>query len=117
MHAPDDHIPPVQQKLLDKYEWTDVSAPQPWNPKMCPELVGHYGGKITRVGPYGTYEVVLIKVPRLGVFTVSGVKIVELINASMVSVGHPIHVVFTGYETTSRGYQCKQFELRVAQGA
>jgi len=69
--------------LRGRYEWKKIEAPKMWRPRMIgEELVGFYGGKTTRNGQWGQYEVVLVHVPGRGSFMLSGVRIIQLADAS-----------------------------------
>lgn len=106
-------------KLQDKYEWKKVEAPRRWNPhNPGDELCGFYGGKTLRTGSYGQYEVVLVHVPNKGTFMVSGVRIVQLVDASGVEVGWPVRIIWGGTVALSDApdRRMKTFQFFVAEG-
>jgi len=50
-----------QEDLRERYGWKKVVAPKAWRPEATgEELIGFYGGKTTRTGAYGQYDVVLV---------------------------------------------------------
>jgi len=108
--------------LRERYQWKRVEAPRAWRPRMLgEELVGFYGGKTVRNGQFGQYEVVIVHVPARGTFTVSGARIVQLLDASGIEPRWPVRVVWRGrvpLEPTADGEvrEMKQFEVFVAEG-
>jgi hypothetical protein len=85
------------------------------------ELVGFYGGKTTRNGQWGQYEVVLVHVPMRGSFMISGTRIIQLVDASGIQEGWPVRVIWKGrkqLEPTPDGEvrEMKQFKVLVAEG-
>lgn len=102
-------------KLVEKYGWRKVEAPQAWRPQdLGDELIGYYGGRTVRQGQYGQYEVVLIHVPYKGAFTITGSQLIRLIDAACITVTHPIRVQWLGSRPTVNGKTEKQFSLMVA---
>lgn len=102
-------------KLVEKYGWRKVAAPQSWRPQdLGEEIVGYYGGRTVRNGQFGQYEVVLIHVPYKGTFTVTGTQLIRLIDAACITVTHPIRITWLGGRATSGGKTEKQFSLMVA---
>lgn len=122
--SPDGRIPadPAFQSILERYEWKEVHAPKAWYPKMPgEELVGFYGGRTTRSGYHGQYEVVLVHVPAKGSFMVSGTKLMQLADAAMIDIGHPIRIVWEGHQSvgvtaTGEEKRMKLFRVLVAEG-
>tara|TARA_Y100000310_G_scaffold194428_2_gene194409 strand:+ start:4933 stop:5349 length:417 start_codon:yes stop_codon:yes gene_type:complete len=103
--------------LRERYKWRKVAAPRAWTPEEeGEELVGFYGGRTLREGQYGQYEVVIVHVPMQGSFTLSGVKVVQLMDAAMAAIGHPVRVVWKGYKETGAGHQMKNYDVLVAEG-
>lgn len=108
--------------LRSRYQWKQVEAPKTWRPKMLgEELVGFFGGKTTRNGSFGQYEVVLVHVPVRGSFMVSGVRIIQLIDASGIETGWPVRIVWRGrmaLPATADGEvrEMKNYEVFVAEG-
>lgn len=103
----------------NKYEWRKVEAPKRWNPHdPGEELCGYYIGKTTRSGTYGQYEVVMVHIPERGTFMVSGVRIVQLVDASQVEPGWPVRIVWRGYQPVGggQGKEMKMFDFFVADG-
>lgn len=107
------------KSVKDKYEWKKVAAPKRWNPRdPGEELCGTYVGKTTRSGTYGQYEVVLVDVPSSGAFMISGVRIVQLVDASQVQPGWPVRIIWRGYQPVGggQGKEMKMFDFFVADG-
>lgn len=103
--------------IRERYQWKRVEAPKRWYPKeVGQELVGFYSGKTVRNGTFGQYEVVLISVPARGVFMLSGVQIVQLVDASAAEIGWPLRVVWQGSKKLDGDRTMKCFELFVAEG-
>ncbi|OHD23661.1 MAG: hypothetical protein A2Y38_23475 [Spirochaetes bacterium GWB1_59_5] len=103
--------------LRERFKWRKVVAPRPWQPKEPGgALLGYYGGRTLRTGPHGQYEVAIVHVPREGAFMLTGVRIIQLIDASMIAIGHPIQVVWQGMVDTTAGHQMKNYEVLVADG-
>jgi hypothetical protein len=113
-------VPPGD--LRARYEWKKVEAPKRWNPRANgEELTGFYGGKTTRNGKFGQYDVVLVTVPRRGVFMISGTRIVQLADASGVDVGWPVRIVWRGTVKLDKSEDgedrnMKMFDFFVAEG-
>lgn len=105
--------------IQERYEWRRVEAPKRWNPyDPGEELCGFYAGKTSRTGSYGQYEVVLVHVPNKGTFMVSGVRIIQLADASGVEIGWPVRIVWRGTQTLSGDpdKKMKMYEFFVAEG-
>lgn len=113
---------PVTQSILERYEWKEVHAPKAWYPKMPgTELVGFYGGRTTRSGFHGQYDVIIVHVPTKGSFMVSGAKLMQLVDAAMIDIGHPIRIVWEGHQSvgvtdTGEEKRMKLFRVLVAEG-
>ncbi|HTQ47466.1 MAG TPA: hypothetical protein VMI75_32140 [Polyangiaceae bacterium] len=85
------------------------------------ELVGFFGGKSVRNGRFGQYEVVIVHVPRRGTFMLSGVRIVQLADASGVDVGWPVRIVWKGFspikaQEGEEQKSMKVYEMFIAEG-
>ena len=107
----------TERAFREKYGWRKVQAPRSWRPRdPGEELFGYYGGRTLRNGTYGQYEVVVVHAPRSHTYTISGVKVAQLFDASLISKGHPVRVIFKGEEQLSNGHTMRQFELLVAEG-
>jgi len=103
--------------LREKYKWREVVVPQVWRPdEVGEEIIGKYGGRTLRNGQYGQYEVILVHVPDEGTYMLTGVRIVQLMDASMIELGHPVRVIWKGVKTTGSGYEMKDYEVLVADG-
>lgn len=110
-------------QLREKLKWNRVKAPKPWTPRYDDdELIGFYGGRTLKNGRFGQYEVVLVHVPYEGTWTVSGVRIIQLLDASLIAKGAPVRIVFKGNkplgidEVDGRQKHMKLFELYVTDG-
>jgi hypothetical protein len=112
----------ASSSVRERYHWKEVHAPKTWYPKMPgAELVGFYGGRTTRTGYHGQYDVILVHVPAGGSYMVSGSKLMQLVDAAMLDIGHPIRVVWEGHQnvgTTASGEEkrMKLFRVLVAEG-
>ena len=103
--------------LRERYKWKKVAAPKAWNPEVEGEqLTGFYGGRTIRDGLYGQYEVIIVHVPMAGAFTLTGTKLVQLMDASGATPGEPVIVRWLGHKETARGYKMKNYEVLVADG-
>lgn len=106
--------------LIDRYQWKKVEAPKTWRPKSVDEeLVGFYGGKTSRTGPFGAYPVVIVHVPRQGTMTVTGTQIVQLADSSSIMPGWPVRIIYRGLHKFGDGDQkktMKKFDMLVAEG-
>ena len=102
--------------MKDRYKWVAVKAPKTWHPKMPgEELVGFYGGRTLKSGMFGQYDVVLVHVPGQGAFILSGAVLIRYIDASMVSVGDPLRIVWRGVQDIGEGKTMKDFEVYTAE--
>lgn len=91
-------------KKTPRLEWKKVRAPRTWYPKRAgEELIGFYGGTTERRGRYGSYSVVLVHDPNRGSFMVSGVQVLQLVDASSIEAGDPIRIVFNGTKDLGEG--------------
>ena len=119
--------------LQSRYTWRKVERPKPWRPKLVGEvLLGFYGGKSVRTGTFGEYTVVIVHVPSLGSFTLSGVQVIQKFDVVDLKIGWPVRVVWQGNEdlgevveeTETAGVktkktkkkQMKRFDVFVAEG-
>lgn len=107
--------------LNERYTWSKVEAPKTWYPKNAgEELAGYYGGRTLRDGMYGQYELVLVHVPNKGSFFVSGVRVIQLIDAARIEPEWPVRIVFRGLKELpakkgdTKPRMMKQFEVLVA---
>lgn len=107
----------LAEDIRDRFKWRQVITPRLWAPReVGEELVGYYGGRTLRNGPHGQYEVALVHVPMDGSYMITGVKFIQLLDASMCQIGHPIRVVWKGLVPTARGHEMKDFDVLVAEG-
>jgi hypothetical protein len=103
--------------LKDRYDWKQVKAPMVWRPETVgQELIGYYAGRTKRDGQYGQYETVLVLVPEVGAFTLSGTKLIQLVDASQLAAGDPVRIMWGGYIDTANGRQMKDFQLFISEG-
>jgi len=104
----------VGDDILERYDWKQVRAPQRWRPEVeGSELAGYYAGRTLYQGQYGPYEVALIIVPGVGAFTLSGVKLIQLIDASQVGPSDPVRVTWNGYIDLGGGKRMKDYSLYI----
>jgi hypothetical protein len=107
----------AQEQLLARFKWRKVEVPRSWNPRSPGQvLIGFYAGRTTRNGAFGQYDVVLVLVPGDGAYMVSGVKLMQLLDASMIDTGHPIQIVYNGEKDLGDKKSMKLFDLLVAEG-
>lgn len=99
----------------ERFSWAKISAPRAWRPKEGEALSGYYAGRTLKNGSFGQYEIVLVHVPYEGVYTVSGVAIINLIDAARIELDHPIRIVFAGKKKFDGDKSVKLFELYVAR--
>jgi hypothetical protein len=105
------------QRIREQYKWREIASPVPWRPEeVGTELVGFYGGKTMRTGKYGQYEVAIIHVPMDCSYMVTGTRVIQLVDASLAPIGHPIRIVWQGYKETGQGHNMKMFDVLVADG-
>jgi hypothetical protein len=110
-------ISDTREIILSKYKWKKVQAPKTWHPKeLGAELVGFYGGRTMRQGSFGQYEVVLVHVPQKGSFIISGIKIIQLMDAAIAEIGDPVRIVWNGTEALDNDRHMKLFEVYVTDG-
>lgn len=109
-------------ELHELHQWRKVEAPAYWSPtEVGEELCGFFINKSTRSGQYGDYEVVLVAVPGRGAFVITGTRLVQLVDASGVTPGQPVRIVWQGLQ--SLGYDgegnkrtLKLYDFYVADG-
>jgi hypothetical protein len=107
----------MSDEIRERFKWRKVTAPQTWRPtEVGQELVGYYGGRTIREGQFGQYEVVLVHVPLEGSYMLTGTQLIQLLDASMANVGHPIRIVWQGLKETAAGHTMKTYEVMVAEG-
>ncbi len=97
-----------------KSKWRKIDAPRTWNPtQVGEELIGNYGGRTMRSGAFGQYEVVLIHTDDRA-FMVSGVRIIQLIDAAILESFETIRIVFQGWQAIAGGEKkMRLFDLYV----
>lgn len=104
--------------LHDLYKWRKIEVPKMWSPNSVgDELRGFFIGRSVRVGQHGEYTVILVAVPNVGAYCVTGVRIVQLVDASMVQPGQPVRVVWQGLLPLASGHSMKQFDFYIAEGS
>lgn len=112
----------IDVDLRSRYGWKKIEAPKTWRPKaLGEELVGFYGGKTSRNGKFGQYEVVIVHVPARGTFMISGVRAIQLVDASGIGEGWPVRIVWRGKvrlpeNTDGEVREMKVFDVFVAEG-
>lgn len=103
--------------IRDRFKWRQVVAPRAWLPEVVgQELIGYYGGRTLRQGQFGQYEVVLVHVPLDGCYMLTGTRLIQLMDAAMAPIGHPVRIVWQGTKPTGRGHEMKMFDVMVAEG-
>ena len=109
----------AQERILARYKWKKVEVPRSWHPRTVGDsIVGFYAGRTTRNGAYGQYDVILVLVPGEGAFMASGVRLMQLVDASMVETGHPVQIIYQGEKDMGpeRNHGMKLFDFFVAEG-
>lgn len=105
------------ESLRERFDWKKVVAPKVWRPKYNgEELIGFYGGRTVRNGQFGQYEVVLIHVPQRGAFVVNGVRIIQLIDAALITPGHAVRIVWRGMMDLGDDKKMRSYDVFVAEG-
>lgn len=105
------------EEIRERYQWRKIVAPTTWDPTAVgEELCGFYGGRTLREGKFGQYEVVVVHIPMGASYTVSGTKLITLLDASLIKPGHPIRIVWKGLKDLGGNKSMKDFEVLVAQG-
>ncbi len=46
----------------------------------------------------------------------TGVRVVQLMDASLAQVGYPVRIIWKGHKETGAGHQMKNYEVLVADG-
>jgi hypothetical protein len=112
-----DHAQQIREQIREQFKWRRVQAPQRWSPtEVGQEVVGYYGGQTVKTGAYGQYQVVLIHIPMGQSLMLSGTKLIQLVDASLIPPGHPIRVIWKGLTDLRNGHTMKDFEVLVAEG-
>jgi len=98
----------------EEKRWRKVEAPRGWYPKNLGETIeGKYLGRTIRNGQYGQYEVALIKT-KTQTYMISGVKIIQLLDAANLESGDMVRIIWGGtLHTGTEGNAMKMFELYV----
>lgn len=96
--------------------WREVTGPQVWRPREGDVLVGYYVGKTKASGTFGQYEVVLVREPAGGLWTISGTCLVRLVDAENPETGTPVHITYDGLKELDTEKKMKVFRLRVPKG-
>ncbi len=97
--------------------WKRIS-PRVWKPTGEGEVLeGVYRGLASRGAVDGQWSVALIErdgdADKIEVYSVGGVRLVALLQTSIVAIGERVRITFTGHETTLNGYEAKTFEIEV----
>lgn len=96
-------------------KWRRVRGPRTWVPEPGDEIIGKYGGRTLKHGSYGPYEVVLVFTEDQA-YVVSGVVIIQAIDAAQLEKGDIVRIVFHGYKTLDHGERrMKMFDLYVPE--
>lgn len=110
----------LSEDIRKKFSWRRVETPKPWLPKeVGEEIIGFYGGRtLRRFGRSESdqYEVALVHIPNEGCVTISGVRVIQLLDAALIEKGHPIRIVWQGTRLTAKNHEMKMFEVFVADG-
>ncbi len=101
------------EEIRERFTWEQVQAPKAWLPNQHDdELLGFYAGQTKRIGTYGEYTAVLVFVPGQSFLRmVTGTRIVQLVDASMLELGQPVRIVWRGYTKISGDRKMKNFDL------
>jgi hypothetical protein len=101
---------------LKKVKWKEVEAPSTWRPRKGDELVGWFMGRTKKNGKFGEYTVITVLVPYKGAVMVSGAKIIQLADTSMIRAGEPIKIVYLGKIDIGEDRQMKTFKMYQGEG-
>lgn len=97
-------------------KWRKVKGPRIWAASPGDELVGFYAGTSLRDGQFGPYTVAMVRVPRQGIFIVSGVRVTQALDTARIEVDDPVRIVFQGYKDLSDDRRMKLFDVYVEDG-
>ncbi len=104
--ASDPTIESVKESMVElrkKHKWKKVNAPKAWRPRTIgEEIVGFYGGRTIRNGPYGQYEVALIRTTDVRAYLVTGVSIIQALDAANLTTEQAIRIVWMGDKDLGR---------------
>jgi len=107
----------LAEHIRAQFKWRKVQAPKTWRPAdVGEEVVGYYGGQTLKEGRYGQYSVALVHVPLGESVMLSGTKVIQLIDSSLIKPGHPIRIIWMGMKDLPNGHTMKDFEVHVAEG-
>jgi len=114
----DERVPREVTDVRARYEWKKVEAPRTWRPRANgEELAGFYGGKTSRNGEYGSYDLVIVHVPARGSYLISGTRAIQLFDAANLTIGWPVRVVWRGkIAIPDSDKTMKNFDVYVAEG-
>lgn len=101
---------------LKKVKWKEVEAPSTWRPRKGEELVGYFMGKTMKNGKFGEYSVITVLVPYKGAVMISGTKIIQLVDTSLIRQGEPIKVVYCGQIDIGGDKKMKTFKMYMGEG-
>lgn len=78
-------------------------------------MVGRYCGQTVRDGNFGQYKVAIIVADDNRAYTISGTKIIQLIDVAAVGHGAVVRVVFHGVVHIDDDPSMKDFDLYIAE--
>lgn len=114
----DDKAPdsPVSETVVaEGRKWRKVHKPVPWRPKKAGEAIsGLYGGRHTRAGQFGPYEVLSLQTED-GMVYLSGTVLMTLLDgAGVLAPTARLRVVFLGRkELQNQDGEFKDYDLFV----
>lgn len=104
----------VDGLVADGRRWKRVKAPRIWRPGEGEVLIGTYRGRRTKSGSYGAYEVGVIETAELGMFIVSGVVVMGMLES--VAEGTVVRIEYHGLRPGTGERTFKAFEVFEAVG-
>lgn len=102
-------------RLASKFAWTKAQRPQPWRPRPGDIIVGYYGGLMSRDGAFGAYKAAIVHIPEGPCYSITGITLLQAIEASAVELRAAVRVTFVGRRNTPNG-SVKLFDLEYASG-
>lgn len=122
VHTQND-TPPQSREIAVAHgvKWHKLNRPRAWVPsEPGAEIVGYYLGQSVREGRYGQYSTVMLAVPTghgfTQPYTVSGVSLINAIDAGQIEEGYLIRIVFWGYKDLDEDRSVKLFNVYVGEG-
>lgn len=78
-------------------------------------MVGRYCGQTIRDGNFGQYRIAIVAADDGRAYTISGTKIIQLMDVAAVGLGDVVRVVFNGVTQIDDDRSMKDFDLYIAE--